>query len=58
MLYVTQPAISHSIQNSEQSLDIKLFYRGAKGVTMTSEAETLLLYIKTAYNYNYIYRGE
>ena len=56
MLYVTQPAVSHSIQKLEELLEIKLFYRGAKGVTMTSEAETLLLYIKTAYSY--IHMGE
>lgn len=51
ILCVTQPAISHSIHMLEQSLDTKLFLRGAKGVTLTSEAETLLIYIKTAYNY-------
>lgn len=56
LLYVTQPAISHSIQTLENLLDIKLFHRGAKGVTLTREAENLLVYIKMAYNY--IYMGE
>lgn len=51
LLYVTQPAVSHSIQTLENLLDTKLFYRGSKGVTLTSEAENLLVYIKMAYNY-------
>lgn len=56
MLYVTQPAISHNVQTLENLLNTKLFHRGAKGVTLTSEAENLLVYIKMAYNY--IYMGE
>lgn len=56
LLYVTQPAISHSIQTLENLLDVKLFHRGAKGVTLTSEAENLLVYMKMACNY--IYMGE
>lgn len=51
MLYVTQPAISHNVQTLENLLNTKLFHRGAKGVTLTSEAENLLVYIKMAYNY-------
>lgn len=55
-LFISQPAISYNIKELEKNLNVKLFYRAAKGVTLTTEGETLYYYIKNAYDY--IYMGE
>lgn len=54
--FVSQPAISYNIKELEKYLNVKLFYRNAKGVTLTQEGENLYYYIKTAYDY--IFLGE
>ncbi len=55
-IFVSQPAISYNIKELEKYLDVKLFYRNAKGVTLTQDGENLYYYIKTAYDY--IFLGE
>lgn len=55
-IFISQPAISYNIKELEKSLNVKLFYRTSKGVTLTQEGETLYYYIKNAYDF--IYLGE
>ena len=45
-LYIYQPAISKSINKLEEDLGVSLFYRANKGVTLTSDGEILLKYVK------------
>jgi len=49
-LFISQPAISHSIKQLETKLQGQLFFRTAKGVTLTAEGEVLFTYIDQAYN--------
>lgn len=49
-LFMTQSAVSQSIQKLEQELKTHLFHRTAKGVTLTSDGETLLHYVVSALN--------
>ena len=48
-LFISQPAISKSISKLEQGLNIKLFDRTSKGVTLTDEGEILYSHIKNAF---------
>lgn len=50
VLYVSQPSISYSIKELEKQLGVNLFYRKAKGVEPTLEAEKLYYYISNALN--------
>lgn len=50
ILYVSQPAVSHSIKMLEDKLECKLFNRTVKGVELTADAEKLMYYIENAYN--------
>jgi DNA-binding transcriptional LysR family regulator len=45
-LYISQPAISKSINKLEEDLGTILFYRANKGVTLTSNGEILFKYVK------------
>lgn len=45
-LYLSQPAVSRSIQALEESLRCSLFVRTPKGVRLTAEGETLLRYVE------------
>ena len=49
-LFISQPAISKSIKQLEDELNVNLFYRGNKGICLTPEGEKLLMYVKDAYN--------
>lgn len=49
-LYISQPAISKSINKLEEDLGVSLFYRANKGVTLTSDGEILLKYVKDSRN--------
>ncbi len=49
-LYTSQPAISQAIKQLEQKLDGELFYRNARGVSLTIEGEVLYRYIEQGYN--------
>ena len=45
-LYVSQPAVSLAIKQLESNLNVQLFFRTQKGVTLTSEGEILYNYVK------------
>lgn len=47
-LYMTQPAISQAIANLEKELDMYLFHRTPKGVTLTKEGKLLHDYVNSA----------
>lgn len=47
-LYISQPAVSKSIKKLESTLAVKLFSRGSKGVTLTTEGEIFYEYIQKA----------
>ncbi|MCH1625891.1 LysR family transcriptional regulator [Ferdinandcohnia quinoae] len=49
-LYLTQPAISQAIMQLENELDIRLFNRSPKGVSLTSEGQLLFEYVHSAIN--------
>ncbi|WP_300384137.1 LysR family transcriptional regulator [Clostridium sp.] len=49
-LYMTQPAISQSIMQLERDLDIRLFNRTSRGVTLTKEGTELFEYVNSAIN--------
>ncbi len=48
-LYISQPAISKSINKLEQSLNHTLFIRSKKGVTLTEEGQTLFEHLSSAF---------
>lgn len=48
-LYISQPAISKSIQKLEDSLGCKLFDRSSRGITLTEEGKLLYSYVKQAF---------
>jgi DNA-binding transcriptional LysR family regulator len=50
ILFVSQPAVSKSIKTLESSLNVTLFSRSSKGVTLTPEGEILFDHIKNAFN--------
>lgn len=49
-LYMTQPAVSQAIMQLERELDIRLFYRTPKGVSLTNEGSLLFEYVNSAIN--------
>ncbi|MDE6904926.1 MAG: LysR family transcriptional regulator [Lachnospiraceae bacterium] len=49
-LYISQPAISKSIQKLEEGLGCRLFARSSRGVTLTEEGELLYSYVKDAFD--------
>ena len=55
-LYISQPAISKSIQKLEESLNCKLFSRSSRGVILTSEGS--LFYTHVIEAFEAIGRGE
>lgn len=48
-LFISQPAVSKSIQKLEQSLNVSLFTRSSRGVQLTEEGELLLSHVKSAF---------
>ncbi|WP_169083695.1 LysR family transcriptional regulator [Paenibacillus sp. PL91] len=50
-LFITQPAVTHTIKQLEAKLGGQLFFRMAKGVKLTSEGEVLYRYIEQAYSF-------
>lgn len=48
-LYISQPAISKSIQKLEDSIGCKLFTRSSRGVALTEEGKLLYSYVKNAF---------
>ncbi|CAH1195371.1 HTH-type transcriptional regulator CynR [Paenibacillus allorhizoplanae] len=49
VLHITQPAVSHTIKQLEAALGGQLFFRTAKGVTLTVEGEVLFRYVEQAF---------
>ncbi|GGF87573.1 LysR family transcriptional regulator [Paenibacillus aceti] len=49
-LYMTQPAVSQAIMQLEGELDIRLFNRSPKGVSLTNEGSLLFEYVNSAIN--------
>ena len=47
-LYMTQPAVSQSIMQLENELNVRLFNRTRKGVTFTTEGNNLFDYVNSA----------
>lgn len=47
-LFISQPAVSQAIKKLENTLDVKLFARGSKGVTLTTEGQIFYEYIEKA----------
>lgn len=48
-LYNSQPAISKSISRLEENLNVKLFSRNSRGVSLTAEGRILYEHVKTAF---------
>lgn len=48
-LYISQPAISKSIQKLEESIGARLFERSSRGVTLTDAGELLYTHVKSAF---------
>lgn len=48
-LYISQPAISKSIQKLEESIGTRLFERSSRGVTLTDAGELLYTHVKSAF---------
>ena len=44
-LYISQSAVSQSLQQLEQQLQVRLFSRSTRGVTLTEEGRVLLEYV-------------
>lgn len=55
-LFISQPAISKSIQKLEENLDTTLFKRSSRGVVLTPDGE--LLYMKTREAFSLLQEGE
>ena len=51
ILFVSQPAVSKSIKTLEKHLNIQLFSRNSKGVSLTPEGKILYEHIETAFNH-------
>lgn len=49
-LYITQPAVSHSMKQLEEKLGGPLFFRTSRGVKLTVEGEVLLRYVDQAFS--------
>jgi len=49
-LYISQPAISKSIQKLEENIGCKLFARSSRGVALTEEGALLYTYVKDAFD--------
>jgi DNA-binding transcriptional LysR family regulator len=49
-LFVTQSSVSQSIKKLENEMNIKLFYRTGKNISLSKEGEILFMHIEKAYN--------
>ena len=49
-LSISQSAVSQTIKQLEEQLDVRLFIRGTRGVTLTSQGSTLYEYVRSAIN--------
>ena len=53
-LYISQPAISKSIQKLEESVGCKLFSRSSRGVVLTDEGKLLYEHVSEAVSYTHL----
>lgn len=49
-LFISQPAVSKSIQKLEDSLQTRLFFRSSRGVSLTKEGQLLYEHVKDAFH--------
>ncbi|MDF2939072.1 MAG: LysR family transcriptional regulator, partial [Paenibacillaceae bacterium] len=49
-LYITQPAVSHTLKQLENKLGGQLFFRTSRGVTLTAEGLVLFRYLEQAFS--------
>lgn len=49
-LYISQPAVSKAVQKLEQSLNVTLFTRSSRGVSLTEEGQILYDHVKNAFS--------
>ena len=49
VLYISQPSLTESIKELEKELNITIFYRSGKGVTLTNEGVEFLAYARELY---------
>lgn len=49
-LYISQPAVSQTLKNLEESLKCKLFVRTSKGVKLTAEGKALFPFVEKSLN--------
>ena len=47
-LYISQPALSASMRELEEELNIRIFERSNKGINLTDEGREFLIYAKKA----------
>ena len=50
LLYVSQPSLTNAVKELEKGLGVVLFYRGGRGVALTSDGLEFLLYAKEIYS--------
>lgn len=50
-LHVSQPAVSTQIQNLEECIGTKLFYRDPLGLSLTKAGKELYVFVEKSYNY-------
>ena len=49
-LYISQPAVSKAVQKLEQSLNVTLFTRSSRGVSLTEEGQILSDHVQNAFS--------
>lgn len=49
-MHISQPAVSLAIGRLEERLGVKLFFRSSRGISLTSEGETLLEHLSSAFS--------
>jgi LysR family transcriptional regulator, low CO2-responsive transcriptional regulator len=49
-LRVSQPTVTNQVRQIERQYDVELFYRGARGTSLTPAGEALLPHIRTMFN--------
>ncbi len=50
-LYISQSAVSQTVKQLEEQLGVRLFTRGTRGVSLTSEGAVLYDYVRSAMNF-------
>lgn len=50
LLYIAQPSLTSAMQELEKEIEITIFNRGGRGVTLTQDGAEFLLYARQIYN--------